>query len=48
VDICIKTGVGLEHNHVAIKELSHLWTRSGLTRPEISSMTFLGVRLASD
>jgi hypothetical protein len=29
------------HHHVAIKELGHLLTRSGLTHPEVSSMVFL-------
>jgi hypothetical protein len=29
------------HHHVAIKELGHL-THFGLTRPEVSSMVFLG------
>jgi hypothetical protein len=30
------------HNHVAIKELGHFLTCSGLTRPGVSSMVFLG------
>jgi hypothetical protein len=30
------------HHHVAIKELGHLLTRSGLTHPEVSSVGFLG------
>jgi hypothetical protein len=30
------------HHHVAIKELGHLLTRSGLTHPEVSSVVFLG------
>jgi hypothetical protein len=30
------------HRHVAIKELVHLLTPSGLTHPEVSSMVFLG------
>jgi hypothetical protein len=30
------------HNHVAIKELGHLLTRSSLTYPVVSSMVFLG------
>jgi hypothetical protein len=28
--------------YVAIKELGHLLTRSGLTLPEVSSVVFLG------
>jgi hypothetical protein len=30
------------HDHVAIKQLGHLLTRSGLTRPQVSSLVFLG------
>jgi hypothetical protein len=30
------------HHHVAIKELGHLLTRSGLTHREVSSVVFLG------
>jgi hypothetical protein len=28
------------HHHVAIKELGYLLTRSGLTRPDVSSYVF--------
>jgi hypothetical protein len=31
-----------DHHHIAIKELGHLLTRSGLTHPEVSSVVFLG------
>jgi hypothetical protein len=30
------------HHNVAIKELKHSLTRSGLLHPEVSSMVFLG------
>jgi hypothetical protein len=29
-------------HHVAVKELGHLLTRSGLTHPEVSSVIFFG------
>jgi hypothetical protein len=32
----------LHHHHIAMKELGHLLTHSGLTHPEVSSLAFLG------
>jgi hypothetical protein len=39
---CKSIQIQIQIHHIAIKELGHLLTHSGLTHPEVSSMDFLG------